>query len=80
MLSANCFLYRRLNEIIFYANPLSKSEPVKNLTLATAAKSHFVRIADIDVFSCEGPLCSLSFENERYRPQAYHLDCRAFLV
>ena len=37
-----------------------------------------VRIADIDVHRTESPLCSLSFESERYRPQAYHLDCRAF--
>jgi len=43
-------------------------------------KGSFVRIADIYVFRFEGPLCSLSFEFERYRPQAYHLDCRAFLV
>jgi hypothetical protein len=38
----------------------------------------FVRIADIYVFSFEGPLCSLSFESERYSPHAYHGDDIAF--
>ena len=33
-----------------------------------------VRIADIDVHCSEGPLCSLSFESERYGPHAYHGD------
>jgi hypothetical protein len=37
-----------------------------------------VRIADIDVHRTEGPLCSLSFEFDRYGPHAYHVDCRAF--
>ena len=36
------------------------------------------RIADIDVHCSEGPLCSLSFESERYGPQAYHVDDMAF--
>ena len=47
---------------------------------ATPAQVHFVRIADIDVHRTEGLLRSLSFESERYGPQAYHLDCRAFLI
>ena len=38
----------------------------------------FVRIADIDVHCSEGPLCSLSFESERYGPHAYHGDDIAF--
>ena len=46
---------------------------------AAAAKARLVRIADIDVHCSEGPLCSLSFEFERYSPQAYHVDGRAFL-
>ena len=37
-------------------------------------KDNNARIADIDVHRTEGPLCSLSFESERYRPQAYHGD------
>jgi hypothetical protein len=37
-----------------------------------------VRIADIDVHCSEGPLCSLSFESERYGPHAYHGDDIAF--
>ena len=41
-------------------------------------KGRYVRIADIYVFSSEGPFCSLSFESERYSPQAYHLDGKAF--
>jgi hypothetical protein len=45
---------------------------------ATPAQVHFVRIADIYVFSFEGPLCSLSFESERYSPHAYHGDDIAF--
>ena len=43
-----------------------------------AANSPFVRIADIYVFSREGPLCSLSFECERYSPQAHYVDGKAF--
>jgi hypothetical protein len=46
--------------------------------IAAPAKIWFVRIADIDVHCSEGPLCSLSFESERYGPQAYHVDDRAF--
>ena len=46
----------------------------------SVAFGSFVRIADINVFSCEGPFCSLSFESERYRPQAYHVDGKAGLV
>ena len=38
----------------------------------------FVRIADIGVRCSEGPLCYLSFEFERYGPQAYHVDGKAF--
>ena len=38
----------------------------------------FVRIADIYVHCTESPLCSLSFEFERYGSQAYHVDGRAF--
>ena len=45
---------------------------------AAAAKVCKVRIADIYVFRFEGPLCSLSFENERYGPHAHHVACRAF--
>jgi hypothetical protein len=45
---------------------------------AKAANSPFVRIADIDVHRTEGPLCSLSFEFERYGSQAYHVDGRVF--
>ena len=41
-------------------------------------KGNFVRIADIGVRCSEGPLCYLSFESERYSPQAYHLDGKAF--
>ena len=37
-----------------------------------------VRIADIGLHYGEGPLCSLSFESERYGPHAYHVDDRAF--
>ena len=37
-----------------------------------------VRIADIDVHRTEGLLCSLSFESERYSPQAYNGDDIAF--
>ena len=37
-----------------------------------------VRIADIVVHCSEGPLCSLSFESERYGPHAYHRDDIAF--
>ena len=48
--------------------------------LVVGAKLRFVRIGEIYVFRFEGPFCSLSFEFERYGPQAYHLDCRAFLV
>ena len=44
----------------------------------SASKDMVVRMADIDVHRTEGPLCSLSFESERYSPQAYHVDCRAF--
>ena len=43
-----------------------------------AAKVNFVRIADIGVHRTEGPLCSLSFESERYGPHAYHKDDIAF--
>ena len=35
-------------------------------------ENRIVRIADIYVFSCEGPLCSLSFEFERYGAQAHY--------
>jgi len=42
------------------------------------SKVGFVRIADIDVHCSEGPLCSLSFESERYGPHAYHGDDIAF--
>ena len=42
------------------------------------AKVHKVRIADIDVHRTEGLLCSLSFESERYSPQAYNGDDIAF--
>jgi len=45
---------------------------------ASAANSHLVRIADILVRCSEGPLCSLSFESERYGPHAYHGDDIAF--
>ena len=46
--------------------------------LVVGAKLRFVRIADIDVHCSEGPLCSLSFESERYGPHAYHGDDIAF--
>jgi len=39
-----------------------------------------VRIADIDVHRTEGLLRFLSFEFERYSPQAHHGDDIAFLV
>jgi hypothetical protein len=45
---------------------------------AAPAQVHFVRIADILVRCSEGPLCSLSFESERYGPHAYHGDDIAF--
>jgi len=45
---------------------------------AAAAKARLVRIADIDVHCSEGPLCSLSFESERYGPHAYNGDDIAF--
>ena len=45
---------------------------------AAAAKVCKVRIADIDVHRTEGLLCSLSFESERYSPQAYNGDDIAF--
>ena len=41
-------------------------------------KGSFVRKADIGVHCSEGPFCSLSFDFERYSPQAYHLDGKAF--
>ena len=47
-------------------------------TAFIASEVRFVRIADIGVRCSEGPLCYLSFEFERYRPQAYHVDDRAF--
>jgi hypothetical protein len=59
----------------------SESAPAgfpKAAVSAWEANDGFVRIADIYVFSFEGPLCSLSFESERYRPQAYHGDDIAF--
>ena len=37
-----------------------------------------VRKADIGVHCTERPLCSLSFESERYGSQAHHLDGKAF--
>jgi hypothetical protein len=45
---------------------------------ARIGNGSFVRIADIDVHCSEGPLCSLSFESERYGPHAYHGDDIAF--
>ena len=42
------------------------------------ANGNFVRKADIGVHCSEGPLCSLSFEFERYSPHAYHRDDIAF--
>ena len=39
-------------------------------TAFIASEVRFVRIADIDVHRTEGPLCSPSFEFERYGPQA----------
>ena len=44
----------------------------------STSKDMVVRIADIGLHYGEGPLCSLSFESERYRPQAYHGDDIAF--
>ena len=44
----------------------------------SVAFGSFVRIADIDVHRTEGPLCSLSFEFDRYGTQAYHVDGKAF--
>jgi hypothetical protein len=44
----------------------------------SAANGSKVRIADIDVHRTEGLLCSLSFESERYSPQAYNGDDIAF--
>ena len=41
---------------------------------SSAVKDCLVRIADIDVHRTEGLLCSLSFESERYSPQAYNGD------
>ena len=45
---------------------------------SSAVKDCLVRIADIDVHRTEGLLCSLSFESERYSPQAYNGDDIAF--
>ena len=50
-------------------------EPDIQVKFANGCK---VRIADIDVHCSEGPLCSLSFESERYGPHAYHGDDIAF--
>ena len=47
---------------------------------ARIGNGSFVRIAVIDVLSFEGALRSLSFEFEHYRPQAYRVEGRAFLV
>ena len=44
----------------------------------STSKDMVVRIADIDVHRTEGLLRSLSFDFERYSPQAYHLDGKAF--
>ena len=46
--------------------------------IAAPAKIWFVRKADIGVHCSKGPLCSLSFESERYGPHAYHGDDIAF--
>ena len=44
----------------------------------STSKDMVVRIADIGLHYGEGPLCSLSFESERYGPHAYHGDDIAF--
>jgi len=41
-------------------------------------KWRFVRIADIYLFSFEGPLCSPSFEFERYDTQAHYANSDFF--
>ena len=46
--------------------------------LTVCSKDNNASIADIDVHRTEGPLCSLSFESERYGPHAYHGDDIAF--
>ena len=51
------------------------SEAAVEIDVTTGAKS---RKADIGVHCSEGPFCSLSFDFERYSPQAYHLDGKAF--
>jgi len=54
-----------LDEIILVGIP--------NLDLgATAAKSHFVRLADIGIHCSAGQLCSPSLEFEGYGTQARH--------
>jgi hypothetical protein len=58
--------------------PRPTNTTAKAVTQSLRVNSNFVRIADIYVFRFEGPLCSLSFESERYRPQAYHGDDIAF--
>ena len=47
-------------------------------TAFIASEVRFVRIADIGVHRTERSLCYLSFEFERYGPQAYHGDGKAF--
>jgi hypothetical protein len=64
------------HRIIEFLVPNSRKNAAS--AIAASAQVRFVRIADIYVFSFEGPLCSLSFESERYSPHAYHGDDIAF--
>ena len=59
----------------------SESAPAgfpKAAVSAWEANDGFVRKTDIGVHCNEGLLFSLSFESERYGPQAYNGDDRAF--
>ena len=57
---------------------IAVNSPPRKPENAAFAQARFVRIADIDVHRTEGLLCSLSFESERYSPQAYNGDDIAF--